>query len=545
MAICRKAFLMEPSVRLLIMLNLHHCIIKKMKFQRIRLSFILITLIFLLLYSSMPAVITRLSYELEGPFTWDTPMYWAVGRALLEGEILYLEMFENKPPIIFILSAISYSLTNDYYLLNYFSFVIHIFMIFLPILIGIKVKLSLPMILMTTSLGIFVSLYSFMNSAYVQIEAFGAFFSLIYLSFVYLNRNKRSVIIVLFEGFFLMVATLTKEPFYLVIFAISLVMFKDVKEWIYHFLFPSIVGGILGLLLLLSINSFSSYFLIYLPHMFGEHVDYYGSPFLRGFNILRIFQDLEFHLNNLLSLFLITSLIAVLTHYFVRAKNLVFNHGKQINLFLRYTFAIYLVSFVVGLGGQYYNHHFIFALPFFVGLGLELSIKLSNSFKDYFEKLTAKILIIFFSLGISINYLTLPPFNESLPLIQLQKNLRIHATFIDDLMRVYQLNSYQFIGFNGPQFYGHTKKLPEGPVFFQDPRNFNRLDSWFVEQFIFQLENVDAIVVHSVNLGVIQDYFFDYKESNFFEIDDDALLLVNLVRPSSFNDTIYIRKNLE
>jgi hypothetical protein len=384
-----------------------------------------------------------------------------------------------------------------------------------------------------------------MNSAYVQIEAIGAFFSLVYLTLVYFNIKNRSPLVIVLEGLFLMLATLTKEPFYLVIFALSLVMFSQIKQWVYHFVIPSIIGGLIGLILLYSINAHASYFFVYLPHMFGEHLDYYGSPLIRGFNILKLFQDLEYHLDILPSVFIITCFICIFTYFFVRGYHLWLKPWIQINLIIRYAITIYIVSFVVGLGGQYYNHHFVFALPFFVVLGVQLSLKLSKTSNDYFERLTSNLLIIFFSLSISVNYFNLPSFVEPLPLIQLQKNMRIHAQYIDDLMSFYEFDSYQFVGFNGPQFYGHTKILAEGPVFFQDPRNFTREDSWFVQQFLMQIERVDMIVLHSVSLDVIQDLFFAYLESDFSLLDHDSLTLVNLNRPTTFNDQIYVRNDLE
>jgi hypothetical protein len=211
-------------------------------------------------------------------------MYWTVGRAFLDGKKIYVEMFENKPPIIFLLSSLSYRLTSDYYLLNVFSFFIHLSIIPIIILIAYKVKLSLWMILLGLILGIFSSLYSFMNSAYVQVEAFGFYFALIYLVIFYWNQNKYSLLISAIEGFFLMIATLTKEPFYLVLFGISFILFKNWPQWRYHFFYVSIFGGIFGGLLLIITQSFTGYFFVYLPHMLTSHVGYYGSPFSRGFN---------------------------------------------------------------------------------------------------------------------------------------------------------------------------------------------------------------------------------------------------------------------
>ena len=78
-----------------------------MKYQSILKLLFPFIMIFLIFFIAFPHLISRLNYELEGPFTWDTPMYWTVGRAFLDGKKIYVEMFENKPPIIFLLSALS------------------------------------------------------------------------------------------------------------------------------------------------------------------------------------------------------------------------------------------------------------------------------------------------------------------------------------------------------------------------------------------------------------------------------------------------------
>ena len=66
----------------------------------------------------------RYSYELQGPFTYDTTMYYAIGKGLTHDLIPYQDLFETKPPMIFFLSALSYKLTNDFYLCNIISFII-------------------------------------------------------------------------------------------------------------------------------------------------------------------------------------------------------------------------------------------------------------------------------------------------------------------------------------------------------------------------------------------------------------------------------------
>jgi hypothetical protein len=82
-----------------------------------------------------------------------------------------------------------------------------------------------------------------------------------------------------------------------------------------------------------------------------------------------------------------------------------------------------------------------------------------------FQLMFQRFLTTTYTLGIMVTLLFLPSFNEPLPLLTWQSQMRLHAKFVDRLTDYYQVDTYQFIGFNGPQFYGHTEQLPKGPVF--------------------------------------------------------------------------------
>jgi 4-amino-4-deoxy-L-arabinose transferase-like glycosyltransferase len=80
-----------------------------------------------------PEVFGRLGYELHEIANWDTGMYYTIGKGLAHGITPYSGLYENKPPMIFLLSAISYKLTSGYYLVNilsFFSFLLSSFLFF-------------------------------------------------------------------------------------------------------------------------------------------------------------------------------------------------------------------------------------------------------------------------------------------------------------------------------------------------------------------------------------------------------------------------------
>ena len=85
--------------------------------------FAVLSVIFLsVLISQGKNYFSRYLYELDGPFTWDTTIYYAVGKGMSHGLLPYRDLFETKPPMIFFLSELSYLLTGDFYLCNILSF---------------------------------------------------------------------------------------------------------------------------------------------------------------------------------------------------------------------------------------------------------------------------------------------------------------------------------------------------------------------------------------------------------------------------------------
>src|SRR3989344_2498866 len=82
--------------------------------QKIRISLALLcsALVMMACIALGMQMVERLIYELRMPFTWDTTLYIAVGRGILNGLTPYADLYENKPPGIFLMSALSLWLTG-------------------------------------------------------------------------------------------------------------------------------------------------------------------------------------------------------------------------------------------------------------------------------------------------------------------------------------------------------------------------------------------------------------------------------------------------
>ena len=165
-----------------------------------------------------------------------------------------------------------------------------------------------------------------------------------------------------------MIGVMYKEPFILIAFTGAFVFCKNLKEWFYRFILPCIYGGILGVILLTVTGTFIPYITVYLPHMLGNHINIYGSPFERMLKTNKLLNDITGYSKVACSIlkiaFAVTS-VKMLTEKsddnrpIWQVLTVVF---KFVGIFI----SPYILSFVVGLGGQYYNHHYIFALPCYI-----------------------------------------------------------------------------------------------------------------------------------------------------------------------------------
>ena len=198
--------------------------------------------------------------------------------------------------------------------------------------------------------------------------------------------------------------------------------------------------------------------------------------------------------------------------------------------------AIYLASFCVGLGGQYYNHHYIFAVPvyasFFMYGGEFLnSIKIKNKY------ISGSIitLCIFAMVNVFISSET----TYSGYYDEKYDSIKKKADYVDELLDFYDVDRYQFLGFNGEnEFFGLTKHSPQGPAFAQDPDNFQTEDTWFFQQLMKQIDKSDIIILESYSSVAIENRLNEILNTEF---DLNPPKENNLIKPDDFNYDIYYR----
>ena len=227
-----------------------------------------------------------------------------------------------------------------------------------------------------------------------------------------------------------------------------------------------------------------------------------------------------------------------------------------------------LISFAVGLGGQYYNHHYIFALPCYILCVILLlesiySIFLTtttlqaetaqetaeqeNPLLRTFVKLGKACLGVLTVLSLTgIYLLPKPDYAHYDKILAYSVSMKKDAKYLDEVLDALDEATYQYFGFNGPIVYAYTEHDPLGPVFFQDPNNLTDESSFFAENLVAQMDETNVYVVSYIRCGVLNDYVNSYIAENFtlLQQSEQAALVSHIEKPATFTYKIYVRKGL-
>lgn len=504
-------------------------------------------------FYAFPEVLGRLGYELQEIANWDTGLYYTVGKGIANGIPPYSGLYENKPPLIFLISAISYKLSDGFYLVNVFNVFQFLIILFAPAItfsiIAYKKKSRSSAFAAVASFAIssIFMCYTELRSGEVQIEAFGAAALLLMfcsMTFTYNRDVKFYDKTVIASGVFLGIAAMFKEPFGF-IGAVSLLFFiRAPRDLITKFLFPILYASILSLAVILCSGGIIPYFTVYLSNMFGAHITVHGSPFERARNIFRLFDDLR-NYSRCLEAFVI-SLIAlngiICTSALPNSSSLrkyAYPAFKTARLLL----LLWAASFTVGLSGVYYNHHHIFALPCYAVLFFSLYCETfqaeeNSDSREIIKKIWFPLAICSLALA-TINFYNREPYEPNSDVPVAVKNAKENALYVDKILDALHEDRYQYLGFNGHEFYAYTRHLPIGPSFAQWPNNFKSEDSYFAKEFIKQLKQANVIILRNYNVGVHNDKTKAVVQNCFSPRTPKAAQ--DIERPESFRYTILFR----
>jgi len=414
-----------------------------------------------LIFYSLFEFYCRLRYELSGPVNWDSDIYFAVGRGIVNGIPPWSGLWDIKPPGIFLLSAISFKLFDSPIFCHLFQCFTLIILAFTPIVAHFTFpNRSIWRLFASCLFGLIISLYSAERAGEVQTESMGAAFACLSIfAFAYPNFYKRKILWTSISALGLLGACGFKEPFLFLILGASILLCKDVKDWLKRFLLPLAIAIAVGILIL-AIFGWLGDFLHYLDFMQKIHANRHGSPFRRAMQFWKLWEDM-----NAFSWGLGWVFVAMIFAPFVQYK-------KDLpNVAIKTLIAFLSASYAVGLGGEFFDHHFVFAVPFYIALWIILLNRWDGDNEG--NKITGNLILLILSIAV----LNLP----NLQLENREKDMRAkrevvlkEAAYVDAVLDRLQIDRYAYLGQNdfgnrqGMNFlFGRTHHSPAGPYFIQ------------------------------------------------------------------------------
>ena len=537
------------------------------------ICYILLLSIFML---SLNKINLRMNHELADIASCDANLFFTVGRGMLIGKRPYLDYYENKPPMIFLISAISYAWTGDFHMVNVDSFLCCINLLVLTFIIGPilgwkrKWK-AFPTALATLllgSCGILFMLYAEFKAGEIMTELFGASAMLDAIFCLLLIPKDKKVAFydprVILSGFFFGIAVMFKEPFaFMGVFSFLFIIEKK-EDLLNKFIFPGVYGVLTAIIILLVTNSFVGYFQVYIPNMFGHHIEIYGSVWDRMGNVNKLFDNLaSFHWS------LRVVVVACFAVSSFRGVTMQFSENFYVDLPLRLLRALlpltylYVASFCVGLGGQYWWHHYAFAMPFYYGLLIDSAILIGDtsslmsplSFQTEEEKKKSYSSflhpLVLAGIAVSVSFSLISGYgvrkyewtDKEDKMISFIVDAKAAANYVDEVLDALNEEEYLYVGFNGDsRLYCYTKHMPMGPSFVQDPNNFYSNDTFFAKAFVEEMEATNLVVVQAWTQGVLINWTKQYLKENF--TTTLPAQANGIQKPSSFSYVLYSRKGV-
>lgn len=228
----------------------------------------------------------------------DVLMYLTVGRGILNGKKMYIDLFESKPPFIFLLSALS--------LWNGGTFLMRVVqalnLLSLPVAFGWFFRKDKIRMMTGILFGGLLALWCERSSGGLQTEIFGILPVVLYvLNIQFPSTNKRMIL----SGFCIAFAVMVKEPYILGIFVAAVLTSRTLLEFAQRFIYPSILAGIAVTAFLCVLGVFPVYVGTYIPAMLQSRIQDAGPLYLRALWVQRLFTSLtEFSSVPLLGYFL-------------------------------------------------------------------------------------------------------------------------------------------------------------------------------------------------------------------------------------------------
>lgn len=212
----------------------------------------------------------------------DGALYTSIGRAILNGYVPYKDLFEFKPPGMFLISALSLHFFDDIRLGNFLQGVCELgIIIFLTWSAIPKRTERSNMYRWCIVLGSFIISallvhYLVDRSGHFQSESFGAFFAIAFFAYMK-NVDRRDWKFVLVASLLIAASIGIKETLLGAIVAGSLIL-SPLRQYVRNALIPLILSCLLGEIVLAALGYLLPYLTIYLPEMIHGRMSFNHYP---------------------------------------------------------------------------------------------------------------------------------------------------------------------------------------------------------------------------------------------------------------------------
>lgn len=206
----------------------------------------------------------------------DDGVFMAMGRSILNDLTLYKDVFEIKPPGIFMVSAISWWFGDVGFIRLSQAFIIAT----TPLVIAVVLYLNTAQYpsqkrLITTALGglfgFVLTTYAYANAGQFYPEFYGAWFGILYLAFLFHYDGRYNIHRIVILSYCLLFSIGFKEVFLFSTLAAALLLCRNFRSFYQGFVIPLFVAAIIGIVVMSLLGYLMPYLTIYLPYLLGDH----------------------------------------------------------------------------------------------------------------------------------------------------------------------------------------------------------------------------------------------------------------------------------